>query len=366
MLAGISVLIGFAGIGLGWLIFQKRPLMEMPRILENKYYVDEIYDAALIHPIEGASREGLWKIFDMGVIDGFFHAIGEAVIEAGRLARYLQAGFVRGYAAIILVGALILIGLFAWMGFPGIRFLECGGLAPLWSRSSVDNKAASGRRTPGDASNEFMSHLLTILILLPVAGALALVGYSFVSSRKEEHYRWIALIVTVATFAVSLLLLRGVGASGAEFRFEENVSWIGSIGARYHVAVDGISLWLVLLTTLLMPIAVLSSWTAVHKRQLAYYVFLLILHSAMIGVFVSLDLLLFYLFFEASLVPMFFLIGIWGGERRVYAAVKFFIYTAVGSLLMLAAIITLYFIYHSFDYPTILQAMSGKSTCPSD
>src|SRR6185436_4574425 len=183
-----------------------------------------------------------------------------------------------------------------------------------------------------------MPNLLTILILLPVAGALALVGYSFVSSRREEHYRWIALVVTVATFAVSLLLLRGIGASGAEFRFEENVSWIGSIGARYHVAVDGISLWLVLLTTLLMPIAILSSWTAIHKRQLAYYVFLLILQSAMTGVFVSLDLLLFYLFFEASLVPMFFLIGIWGGERRIYAAVKFFIYTAVGSLLMLVAL----------------------------
>src|SRR5262245_48885882 len=146
-----------------------------------------------------------------------------------------------------------------------------------------------------------MSNLLTILILLPVAGALALVGYNFVSSRREEHYRWIALIVTIVTFALSLLLLRGVGGSGAEFRFEENVSWIGSISARYHVAVDGISLWLVLLTTLLMPIAVLSSWTAVRKRQLSYYVFLLILESAMIGVFVSLDLLLFYLFFEASL-----------------------------------------------------------------
>ena len=99
------------------------------------------------------------------------------------------------------------------------------------------------------------------------------------------------------------------GASGAEFRFEENISWIGAIGARYHLGVDGISLWLVLLTTLLMPIAILSSWTSIHKRQLSYYVFLLILEAAMIGVFVSLDLLLFYLFFEASLVPMFFLIG---------------------------------------------------------
>jgi NADH-quinone oxidoreductase subunit M len=207
-----------------------------------------------------------------------------------------------------------------------------------------------------------MPYLLTILILLPVAGALALVGYSFVSSRREEHYRWIALIVTALTFVVSLVLLRGIGASGAEFRFEENVSWIGSIGARYHVAVDGISLWLVLLTTLLMPVSLLSSWTSVRKRQLSYYAFLLILESAMIGVFVSLDLLLFYLFFEASLVPMFFLIGIWGGERRIYAAIKFFIYTAVGSLLMLSGIIALYYLspIHTFDYATLLQAISAS------
>ena len=208
-----------------------------------------------------------------------------------------------------------------------------------------------------------MPYLLTILILLPVAGALALMLYSFVSSRREEHYRWIALVTTVATFAVSLLLLRGVGW-GPEFRFEENVSWIGAIGARYHLGVDGISLWLVLLTTLLMPIAILSSWTAIHKRQLTYYIFLLILEAAMIGVFVSLDLLLFYLFFEASLVPMFFLIGIWGGDRRIYAAVKFFIYTAVGSLLMLVAIIALYFFYGSFDYTTLIQAMAANPLPP--
>ena len=202
-----------------------------------------------------------------------------------------------------------------------------------------------------------MPYLLTTLILLPVAGALIAVVYGIVARNRDDgHYKWIALGTTTLTFVVSLLLLRGTGW-GPEFRFEENISWIGSIGARYHLGVDGMSLWLVLLTTLLMPIAILSSWTAVHKRQLSYYVFLLILESAMIGVFVSLDLLLFYLFFEASLVPMFFLIGIWGGERRIYAAVKFFIYTAVGSLLMLVAIIALYFLYQSFDYPTILEAM---------
>ena len=120
MLAGLSVLIALLGIGAGWYMFQKRPLLQMPRLLENKYYVDEVYDAALIHPIEAGSREGLWKIFDIGVIDGLLHSIGEAVQEMGRLARYLQAGFVRGYAAIILVGALILIGVFAYLGFPGV------------------------------------------------------------------------------------------------------------------------------------------------------------------------------------------------------------------------------------------------------
>jgi NADH-quinone oxidoreductase subunit L len=120
MLAGVSVLIGLLGIGVGWYLFKNRPLLQMPRLLENKYYVDEIYDAALIRPIESGSREGLWKIFDVGVIDGLLHSIGEAVTEAGRLARYLQAGFVRGYAAIILLGALILIGLFAYLGFQNI------------------------------------------------------------------------------------------------------------------------------------------------------------------------------------------------------------------------------------------------------
>ncbi|HEU0253210.1 MAG TPA: NADH-quinone oxidoreductase subunit L [Pyrinomonadaceae bacterium] len=118
MLAGVSVLIALAGMGAGWFIFQKRPLLEMPRILENKYYVDEIYDATLIRPIEVGSREGLWKILDVGVIDGLLHAIGDVVTEFGRVARHLQAGFVRGYAAIILVGALILIGVFAYLGYP--------------------------------------------------------------------------------------------------------------------------------------------------------------------------------------------------------------------------------------------------------
>src|SRR5205809_235211 len=206
-------------------------------------------------------------------------------------------------------------------------------------------------------------HLLTILILLPVIGAATTMAYSFTPGARDSHHRWIALGFSTAAFLLSLLLIQGAGASIAAYRFEDNYSWIASIGARYHLGVDGISLWLVLLTTLLMPIAILSSWTAIAKRQLTYYVLMLLLESAMIGVFVSLDLLLFYLFFEASLVPMFFLIGIWGGERRIYAAVKFFIYTAVGSLLMLVGIIALYFIHQkatgigTFDYTVLIETL---------
>src|SRR5207302_349491 len=180
---------------------------------------------------------------------------------------------------------------------------------------------------------------------------------------RESHHRWSALGFATLSFLISLMLIQGAATGVAAFHFEENYSWIASIGARYHVGIDGISLWLVLLTTLLMPIAVLSSWTAITKRQVTYYALMLLLESAMIGVFVSLDLLLFYLFFEASLVPMFFLIGIWGGERRIYAAVKFFIYTAVGSLLMLVGIIALYFIHQratgvgTFDYAALTDAL---------
>jgi NADH-quinone oxidoreductase subunit M len=200
--------------------------------------------------------------------------------------------------------------------------------------------------------------LLTVLILLPLLGAIATAIYSFAPSKQEAHFKWIALFFTLVIFAVSLALLRGVGYGDAEFHFVQNVQWIQAIKARYHIGVDGISLWLVILTTLLMPIAILCSWTAVKEKQAAYYAMLLFLESAMIGVFVSLDLLLFYLFFEASLVPMLFLIGVWGSKNRIYAATKFFIYTAVGSLLMLVGIIALYAKFGTWDYTELLKVVN--------
>ncbi|HMS09495.1 MAG TPA: NADH-quinone oxidoreductase subunit M [Pyrinomonadaceae bacterium] len=212
---------------------------------------------------------------------------------------------------------------------------------------------------------DFVSeNLLTLLILLPVFGAVGLVAHQMFW-KQEEHLKWVTLAITVVIFLLSLLLLGEGGTKAGGFSFVKNVPWIEAINTNYHVGVDGLSLWLVILTTFIMPIAIISTWHAVEKRPLAFYVFLLLLQSAMIGVFVSLDLLVFYLFFEASLVPMFFLIGIWGGANRIYAAVKFFIFTAVGSLLMLVAIIALYFMHQqatgvgTFDFVTLLGSIES-------
>jgi NADH-quinone oxidoreductase subunit M len=210
--------------------------------------------------------------------------------------------------------------------------------------------------------NFITENLLTILILLPVFGALSVLGHQMFW-KNEGQIKWVTLFWTVVNFVVSLLLFGSAQVSANGFYFEKNVPWIKAINTNYHIGVDGLSFWLVILTTFIMPIAVLSSWHAVEKRHTAFYIFLLLLESAMIGVFVSLDLLVFYLFFEASLVPMFFLIGIWGGENRIYSAVKFFIYTALGSLLMLVAIIALYYLHAqatgvgTFDYVTLLNTL---------
>ena len=215
--------------------------------------------------------------------------------------------------------------------------------------------------------NFFNENLLTILILLPVLGAIAVVGHQMFW-KQESQLKWVTLGFTVVNFLISLALLGSAPQNASGFYFEKNVPWISAINTNYHIGVDGLSLWLVLLTTFVMPIAVLSAWHAVEKRATAFFAFMLLLESAMIGVFVSLDLLVFYLFFEASLVPMFFLIGIWGGENRIYAAVKFFIFTAFGSLLLLAAIIGVYYAQAaapggigSFDFVVLAESIKqGK------
>jgi NADH-quinone oxidoreductase subunit M len=182
---------------------------------------------------------------------------------------------------------------------------------------------------------------LSLTTFLPVLGVLLLL---FIPKDSKGMLRNVAFATTVVTFLVSLPIMFGF-QSNAEFQFVENVPWIaaGPFVMKYYVGIDGISLWLVILTTFIMPIAVLSTYTAVEEKVKEYMILLLLLETGMLGAFISLDMFLFYIFWEVMLIPMYFMIGIWGGKNRIYAAVKFFIYTMVGSLLMLVALIYLYF-----------------------
>src|SRR5262245_34227537 len=184
------------------------------------------------------------------------------------------------------------------------------------------------------------NHLLSLILFTPLAGALVLL---FVSGRQVNTIRWIANIFAVLGFLVSVPLWFRYDPAGSTWQFVERADWIATIGASYYLGVDGFSVLLILLTTLMGAIAVLSSWTAITERVKEFYIFMLVLQTGMLGAFVSLDFLLFFLFWEVMLVPMYFLIGIWGGGRRLYSAIKFFIYTLVGSVVMLLGILALYF-----------------------
>ncbi|HEX4823426.1 MAG TPA: NADH-quinone oxidoreductase subunit M [Candidatus Polarisedimenticolaceae bacterium] len=212
--------------------------------------------------------------------------------------------------------------------------------------------------------NPFGPHLLNVVTYLPLAGAILCL---LLPKDRPALIARVATVVAAADLVVSLPLWFGWGAAPADaygFRFVFDRPWIGAFGVHYLVGVDGISMLLVLLTTILGFLAVLSSWTAVHKREGAYYACLLFLQTGMLGVFISLDMFLFYVFWEVMLIPMYFLIGIWGGPRRIYASVKFFLYTFLGSVLMLVGILALY-VHHAdltgistFDV-RLLQAMGA-------
>ncbi len=194
---------------------------------------------------------------------------------------------------------------------------------------------------------------LTLVVFLPLAGAMALILV------KDAMAKWVALGVASLVFLASLPLWALFNASTSAMQFVETHQWIASPSIRYAVGVDGISLPLVLLTTLLMPLCIVASWTAIETRVKEFMISLLVMETAMVGVFVALDFVLFYVFWETMLIPMYLLIGIWGGPNRVYAAIKFFLYTLAGSVLLLVAIIVLY-VYageDSFNILTLSQAV---------
>ncbi len=193
-------------------------------------------------------------------------------------------------------------------------------------------------------SNAANFPILSLVLFTPAVGAVLLL---FISRRQENLIRWIANLFAFAGFLVSVPLWFYYDPSNPQYQMVERIPWIPSVGAQYFLGVDGFSTLMILLTTLMGCIAVLSSWTAITERVKEYYVFLLVLQSGMLGAFMSLDFLLFFLFWEVMLVPMYFLIGIWGSDRRLYSAIKFFLYTLVGSVVMLLGILALYFHYHS-------------------
>jgi len=209
--------------------------------------------------------------------------------------------------------------------------------------------------------NFITSNILTIVTFTPAVGALWLLFYNRGHLRSIRTF---ALIVTILTFILSLHLIVRFDSSAPDFQFGITVPWIPSYGIEYAMGVDGISVFLILLATLLSPLAILASWS-MHERLKEYFIFMLLLETGMIGVFASLDLFLFYVFWEIMLIPMYFLIGVWGGERRVYAAMKFVLYTMIGSVLMLVAIVALYFLHgdatgtFTFSYPQIQSALAS-------
>lgn len=182
------------------------------------------------------------------------------------------------------------------------------------------------------------SHILTYLLFTPIIGALIIL---FMKDSQARIIRIFGFVVSIFAFIISLFSYFYYNYSNPDFQFVHKVSWISNLDVSYHVGADGISVLLILLTTFITPLTLLSSWKAIQKKVKLFTMMMLLLEAGMLGVFISLDMFLFYIFWEAMLIPMYFIIGIWGGDRRIYASVKFFIYTMFGSLLMLVAIIWL-------------------------
>jgi NADH-quinone oxidoreductase subunit M len=207
---------------------------------------------------------------------------------------------------------------------------------------------------------EFLLQPLTLLTFFPLLGVLVLL---FMNSEAKTAIRWVAMVTTLITFGISLWVLSQFNASNPDLQLEAKYPWITVAGWNiyYYLAVDGLSILLVLLTAFLTPISILSTWTAVEDRVKDFMIFFLLLEVGMTGVFLAQDLFLFYIFWEFTLVPMYFLIGLWGGPRRVYAAIKFFLYTMAGSILMLLAIIWLGIQGKTFSVPDLI-AQGGIPT----
>ena len=295
--------------------------------LYNKWYFDELYDWIFVRPFKWLARV-LWKTGDGRIIDGLGpDGISARVIDITNRVVRLQTGLRLSLRlrhadrhradhilfCLALLGAVLERLLIVMTSWP----------------------------------------ILSTIIFLPLAGAAFIFVLRGDDGAAMRNARYVALWTTLVTFVVSLLLWRDFDASTAAFQFVEKHDWIGG-KITYHIGVDGISMLFVILTTFLMPLCILASWRSIQTSVREYMIAFLVLETLMIGVFCALDLVVFYLFFEGGLIPMFIIIGVWGGKRRVYASFKFFLYTLLGSVLMLLAIMAMYWQAGTMDIPTLL------------
>ncbi len=366
-LMAFSLIVAITGIALAYRFYVTHPDISESlaerfagahRTLSNKYYVDELYGATVISGTFSAARN-LWTV-DRNVVDGAVNGAGWVTVISSWLSGLTDKSVVDG-----------LVNLVGWIvqeSSQGFRRLQTGPRAELrdghaaWRLRVRDDvlvcemrtlnaehaKHAEKRYCPrplrAPRSDVFMSHYLSIILFTPLVGAALLL---FVNKENGNAIRWIANVFAFLGFAVSIPLWFWYNPGNAEFQFIERAPWIPSVGAEYFLGVDGLTVLLILLTTMMGSIATLSSWTAIEERLKEYDIFLLVLQTGMLGAFMALDFLLFFLFWEVMLVPMYFLIGIWGSANRLYSAIKFFLYTLVGSVVMLLGILALYFYNHS-------------------
>ena len=300
--------------------------------LLNKWYFDELYDLIFVRPAFWLGRL-FWKGGDGSIIDGF----GPDGVAPGR-GRHHQPG----------------------------------GQAPDRLRLPLRLRDDAGRRrlhhlvSGRGRALMFGFGILSGLIVLPLVGVAFILMLRGDDEATLRNARWAALLTTLVTFLLSLVAWGRFDPAVPTFQLVESKAWFGA-GLGYKLGVDGISMPFVLLTTFLMPFCILASWESIQVRVKEFMIAFLVLEALMIGVFCALDLVLFYLFFEGGLIPMFLIIGIWGGKRRIYACMKFFLYTLLGSLLMLLAIMKMYGVAGTTDITVLLhdafRAVAAVSGC---
>ena len=313
-------------------------LSPLYRLSLNKFYIDELYGYLFVRPVRF-----LWPVSCGNAATSRRSIISARTVRpgsaknAGGVFSRIQTGFIFDYAAIMVVGVV---------GFIGYLLAKANGIFT----GSVVLMVSEFLVRHDDLAAPVVSDL--------AAACWGLLGIAFLPSahpRFEKTAKAFAFITTLIVFALSLVVLAGFNDQQTGFQFAENKIWMPGLKLSYHLGIDGISIWFVLLSTFLMPICILASWSSITKRVKEYLIAFLILETTMIGTFVVLDTFLFYVFFEAVLIPMFLLIGIWGGQRRVYAAFKFFLYTLLGSLLMLVALVAIYLHTGTSDLTQLMQ-----------